>query len=108
MNKKIKWFSCTGSNGGHWIEDGKQVNNYEDCDMIIMEGGNDWPTSWYNQKSNSFTYGGGYQRDHIERDYFRRAVQDGKMIFGICKGMQGICIFANSNIWSIMEDMKYI
>ena len=88
MDKKT--FSLRGGSLG-WIKGGVQ-SSYEDANIIVLEGGGDWNPTLYKQKPNSHVRYWDDTRDAQEMRLIQEATRDGKIIFGICRGIQGLTI----------------
>lgn len=56
--------------------------------VLAFEGGVDINTHFYKQKKGWFTQDPSFQRDTIEGSAFKRAVEKGAGIVGICRGAQ--------------------
>ena len=59
----------------------------ESCDALLLCGGNDVDPAIYGQEING-SVDIDYRRDGIEAELIRRYAAAGKLIFGICRGMQ--------------------
>jgi gamma-glutamyl-gamma-aminobutyrate hydrolase PuuD len=65
----------------------EQTDDFENADLIFLEGGADWSSSFYNQPDS------GYlncfeSHDHYEMHYINKAIESGKKIWGTCRGFQ--------------------
>lgn len=90
MSKKL-YIVGGGGRDGSWLEDigWTLTNRYNEADGILLTGGADIDPKYYNQMRSTRTYPSP-QRDIVEYSAFKQAVSDGKYIFGICRGLQGI------------------
>lgn len=86
--KKLKVYTIGGWNDGHWIDNTKKAESYDEADIIIFPGGNDIAPELYGEKASMFTQSPIYKRDDKEIYFYNRAVKDGKFIIGICRGNQ--------------------
>lgn len=94
MNRKIKTF-----NGGRWIDD-SEPSSFEDADIVILPGGGDWNPSLYGHKPISGIHFSD-EIDSRQMGLLNDAIKAGKMIFGICRGLQGLTIRAGG--WLIQN-----
>lgn len=87
MSKKIiKTF-----NGGSWIENSERAKTFEEADVVVLPGGGDWNPALYGHKP----IGRGYYSDSTDKeqmDLINKAIDAGKLVFGICRGLQGVTI----------------
>lgn len=88
---KIKTFSLSGYSLD-WIYNSTK-SNYAEADIVVLEGGADWNPRLYNEEPNNFVNWLNPNRDHQEMELMRQASKDGKIMFGICRGIQGLTIF---------------
>lgn len=88
MNK-IKVFGS----GGHWVRNSITVQNFDEADMIIMPGGGDWNPALYGHKPFGTRF---FNEDQDSRQMYmiNRAIDSGKLLFGVCRGIQGLTIKA--------------
>lgn len=84
--KKIKVF-----NGGSWIRN-SQSSSFEDAQIVVMPGGSDWNPKLYGQKPSSLTNYWSDTSDARQMDLIKDSMRAGKVVFGICRGLQGITI----------------
>lgn len=87
----IKTFSLSGHSLS-WIFNSKK-SSYEEADVIVLEGGADWNPRLYNEKPNRYVNWLSESRDAKEWHLMELAKRDNKIIFGICRGLQGLTIF---------------
>lgn len=88
--KDIKVFVVGNSRGyAHWMIDSHKqlVDRIEDCDLIVLTGGQDIAPSLYNESPGRYTYFTP-QRDEYEILAYNKAKELGKKIFGTCRGLQ--------------------
>lgn len=83
----IKYFGS-----GSWIDGGVR-SDFGEADVIVMPGGGDWNPNLYGQEANAGTY---FHDDTDKRqmEMINEAIVRGKLIFGICRGLQGVTIRA--------------
>lgn len=87
MSRVIKTY-----NGGSWIYNSKQVDKFEDADVVILPGGGDWNPALYGHAPAG---GRGYYSEKIDSSQMaliNKAIDAGKLVFGICRGLQGVTI----------------
>lgn len=79
--KVIKTF-----NGGEWIYNSIQTNNFDEADIVVLPGGGDWNPALYGHKPAGTRY---YSEatDKEQMDLINRAIDAGKLVFGICRGL---------------------
>jgi putative glutamine amidotransferase len=61
---------------------------YELCDGLLFSGGNDLDPTLYGAEHSPMTHGVVPKRDKQELQLLGWALQDGKTVLGICRGMQ--------------------
>lgn len=79
-NKIIKVYG-----GGSWIYDSKP-SNFKNADVVVMPGGGDWNPALYGHKPNGTRYWSD-ETDKRQMDIINKAINAGKLIFGICRGL---------------------
>jgi len=94
MEKKT--FSLSGGSLD-WIEGGVK-SSYNDAQIIVMEGGGDWNPGLYKQAPNSYVRYWTDRRDEEEMNLIESATKDGKIVFGICRGIQGLTIYNGGSL----------
>lgn len=75
----------------------RDTKKTRECDLIIFSGGEDLNPEIYGQ-SNTASYGVNDERDHIERDIFYMAMDEGKKVLGVCRGHQLINALSGGNL----------
>lgn len=58
------------------------------CDFIVLTGGTDVDPSLHGQEPEPETEEPSHQREQVERVLTRWAIEEGKPVIGICRGMQ--------------------
>jgi putative glutamine amidotransferase len=76
------------------IKDKTKVKNY---DLIIFPGGEDINPMYYRENNIYSDYND--RRDNWEMDILNSAMDLGKKILGICRGLQLINVFFGGNLW---------
>jgi hypothetical protein len=94
MNKNV--FSLSGGSL-QWIRQGI-VSSFEDADVVVLEGGADWNPDLYKQQPNTHTTFWHDTRDTKEMELISRATKAGKIVFGICRGIQGLTIYNGGSL----------
>lgn len=93
----MKIFLANGWNHyANWL-DGDIVNNIEEADLVIFEGGEDVDPKTYGEKHGKWT-DSNIERDIREEALFRKAVKLEKKILGICRGSQLICALSGGKL----------
>lgn len=77
--------------GGGWVKDSVS-SSFEDADLVIMPGGGDWNPALYGQKPNTHTSWFSDDRDAQQMSIIKDAIKRNKIVFGICRGLQGVTI----------------
>jgi len=75
-----------------------RANTVEEADIVVFTGGEDVDPALYKQeplKNVFFTK----TRDTKEEWYFHRAVKQGKLMFGICRGAQFLHVMNGGKLW---------
>lgn len=93
MSKKINVY------GSNWIYNSRQTS-FKDADIIIMPGGGDISTNLYNHKPIK---GASYspETDRKQWDIINEGIEQGKLIFGTCRGLQ--MLTARAGGWLIQD-----
>lgn len=102
--KEITYYAEYGRDGD-WIDNSKRVFKLEEADILVLQGGCDWYPGYYNEKPNSS--GGWYNknRDEVEHVLYKKAIELGIFIVGLCRGAQGICLFQEGG--KLVQDMHH-
>lgn len=79
-------------NGGSWIYNSRS-SNFEEADVVVMPGGGDWNPSLYKHKASGTSHWSD-DTDRKQMDLINKSINAGKLVFGICRGLQGITIRA--------------
>ncbi len=107
MNKKIKVYHVANMHGySNWMNS-EIVNNIEDADLIIFEGGEDLSPELYNEPKGEFTYTN-FARDTKELKVYQTCIKLNKNIIGICRGNQALCVFSGGRLVQHQENPSYI
>lgn len=80
MNKKINVFG-----DGSWIYNSKSTD-FKKSDVVVMPGGGDWNPALYGHKPNGTSYFSD-STDKRQMDLINRSIDAGKLVFGICRGL---------------------
>jgi len=86
MGEVIKTF-----NGGDWIYNSKEVKTIEEADVVVLPGGGDWNPALYGHEPNG-TRSWHSDTDKKQMALIEKAIEQGKLVFGICRGLQGVTI----------------
>lgn len=79
-----------------WIEDAG-YGCFDDADIILMPGGNDWNPALYGEKAGSNTFFN-IEQDRGQWKQMNSAFKANKLIVGICRGAQGATIFSGGRL----------
>jgi putative glutamine amidotransferase len=71
---------------------------YERMDGLFMAGGGDLDPACYSQNSHPATSGVDNLRDETELTLLRWALEDGKPILGVCRGVQALNVAAGGTL----------
>lgn len=77
-------------------------NKLEECDAIVLWGGEDIHPSFYKQKAHHKNQADGYYpstRDLLEWHLMRMAYEEKIPIIGVCRGAQILCCFAGGSLY---------
>lgn len=97
MSKKIKVYG-----NGDWIYD-SEPSTFEKADVVVMPGGADWNPALYGHEPNGTSYFSD-STDKIQMDLINRSIDAGKLVFGICRGLQGVTIRAGG---FLIQDIRH-
>lgn len=89
--KKIKVYG-----DGGWINN-SESSSFEKADIVVMPGGEDWNPNIYGHRPMQ----GAYWKAALDRLHLalmNEAINYGKLLFGICRGFQGVCIRAGGKL----------
>ena len=107
MNKTIKVYTIGGgSHCAEFLKQSKPIEIVKDIgvsDLVILPGGADIYPAYYNHetgKNTSFNL----KRDEVEYAEIRYAIQNGKLLLGICRGAQWLCIHAGGTLIQHVEN----
>lgn len=73
------------------------VNSFEKADVIVFTGGEDVSPFLYNKKRHPTT-SNNPTRDMFEERFFKKAVEQGKGMLGICRGSQLLCALSGGEL----------
>jgi anthranilate/para-aminobenzoate synthase component II len=76
----------------------RAASSMEDCDLVVFLGGEDVDPQLYGEKPINGTYINA-KRDEAEIDVFTKALQLGKPMFGICRGMQFLHVMNGGKLY---------
>ena len=72
----------------NWLEM-EQIDDFSAADLIFLTGGGDWNNDLYSEpNSGLLNFDKSY--DAYEMSYINRAIEEGKKIFGTCRGYQAL------------------
>lgn len=74
------------------------LHNFEQGDILILEGGTDIDTIIYNKPRERYTSTPDKNRDKIEIELFQKAVAANVPILGICRGAQLSCALSGGSL----------
>lgn len=77
-------------------------DNVRSFDLFIFPGGEDISPYLYRQE-NHYCYGVNEDRDSLEYNILNKAVSLNKKVFGVCRGLQLISVFAGM---SLIQDIR--
>jgi putative glutamine amidotransferase len=77
---------------------------YERLDGILLAGGGDVALEHFEGEVHPRIDGVDPQRDSVELDLFRAAVEDGKPFFGICRGIQIVNVGLGGTLYTHVLD----
>lgn len=76
-----------------------RANSVEEADIVCFLGGTDVNPSLYNEKPCPETGSPDKVRDRAEEAVFHKAVQNNKVMFGICRGAQFLHVMNGGTLW---------
>lgn len=86
--RQFRTFTVGHWDNGQWIDDAKNTNNFDKADIIIFPGGVDVSPTYYNEPRGRYTQvDKPSDRDLNEISIYNKAVEQGKYIVGICRGL---------------------
>lgn len=106
MSKKLYVVGGHKSNYANWILPlGFEFTNKLDKTVSIClgEGGEDWDSSWYKCNSTHDTVYSNLARDNYEMPIFKKAIDLGVAIVGICRNSQILPILVNPDKGRIVQ-----
>ena len=108
MNKKLKIYHVQGQQGySNWIPNREVVQNIEDADLVIFEGGEDVSPSLYGENKHPTTFNNSY-RDNFEVKIFKTAKELGIPCLGICRGNQFLTVMSGGILVQDQQNPSYI
>lgn len=82
------------SSYSNWMR-ATEVDSMEDASFVVLTGGADWDSSTYNRRPHPTSYSSP-NRDRFEIAEFKKARALDKPVVGVCRGAQGLAIFAGA------------
>lgn len=108
MDKKVLkiYHSCNPHSGySRWVKNAVNVSNLEEADVLWIDGGGDFCSELYGQKSHKHNWNTGYsKRDTQELEDIDKAVKSGKFILGTCRGLQALHIYSK---YPLIQDISH-
>lgn len=89
QNKKKVYVSYIGNNYASWMTDYKVTNNREECDLLLLSGGEDINHKLYRPDIKTSRHYND-RRDIIEKNDYEFAKENKIPIWGTCRGIQMI------------------
>lgn len=74
-----------------------ETSKIDEADIVLFTGGADIDPAFYGEKAGGRTYSSS-DRNILEKNYIEKAIADGKMLVGQCRGGQLICAFAGGKL----------
>lgn len=108
--QEIKVYIVGGSiynNYANWIPNVKIVDSFEEADLILFAGGEDVCPEYYNEPKHPTT-SYNKNRDEYEIPLFKKAIEDGKYILGICRGSQLACVMNGGKLVQHQQNRSYL
>lgn len=108
MKDKIKVYHLQGMlNYSNWIPNKVIVNNLEEADLVLAEGGADVSPELYGEQQHPFTITNP-KRDAEETQILKKAIELKIPILGICRGSQLTCVMAGGKLVQHQENPKFL
>lgn len=106
-DKTIKVFHVADMNiYSNWINS-EITNNLEEAALVIFEGGEDLFPGMYNEPVGNHTYYN-LNRDKRELEIFKKCLELGKNMLGICRGNQALTVFSGGRLVQYQDNPSYI
>lgn len=90
----------------NWMQ-GELVDDINKANLVVFTGGEDWNPNWYNEPTHPKTYMN-TERDFSERVKMKQALRLNIPMIGICRGSQGLCVFAGGKLVQHQSNYAYI
>lgn len=84
-------------NYSRWLWEMDHVTSVEEADLVMFTGGADVNPELYGEKTGKHT-GVNAERDVEEEAIFKKALELGKKMIGICRGSQFLCVMAGGKL----------
>lgn len=97
------YMTCRRYHSAKWLGKIQPVDNIEDSDVVMFSGGEDINPKLYQQPAH-YSTSFNVRRDKAEVKDFRKAIELGKPIIGICRGSQLACVMAGGDLIQDMVD----
>lgn len=102
-----KIYVVGGSNSyANWMQ-GELVDSLERADLVVFTGGEDVSPYLYGEPTGRSTYTN-RERDKEEVKIYRKAIELGKHIIGICRGSQLSCVMAGGVLVQDQANPDYL
>ena len=104
MNQRY-FLACTRVGAVPWMvplldeDDATLREIYDRLDGIFIAGGVDLDPASYGDERHELCGRTDLARDHVELLFARWAMEEGKPVFGVCRGMQVINVAAGGTLW---------
>ena len=76
----------------------QRAKDYDDAEVVVFIGGEDINPALYDEQPHRTTYFTDV-RDHTEKEFYKKCIADGKVMFGICRGAQFLHAMNGGKLW---------
>ena len=76
-------------------------------DKILLTGGTDIAPQFYNQEPHLKIEATNLERDAFEMAAVEAALEQGKAIFGVCRGLQLLNVFFGGSLWQDLSEVDF-
>lgn len=91
----------------NWIPNSKEVKSIEEADLVLFEGGADVSPHLYGESEHPKTMTQ-VIRDNYEVKLYKKAIELGKPVLGICRGSQLTCVMAGGKLVQHQNNPAFI
>lgn len=81
----------------------ERATTVDDADVVVFTGGVDVDPEYYGAERHKMTQTPNKDRDFYEKAVYEEALEQGKIMFGICRGFQFLAVMNGGTLWQDVD-----